>query len=290
MKQTFECIAAVAKQLEGSSTTPRLDAELLIGSVLGLSRELLYTSARVELTASQQQQLDTLVKQRQDGVPIAYLVEGKEFYGVHFVVNQHVLVPRPETELLVDLARTTAQKRDWATPTIVDVFTGSGCVALVLQAQLPQARVIGTDLSDQALAVARSNDSARAVEWLKSDVLQSLPQTLRGGVDMIVANPPYVDASVVDAAHGPLMNALQHEPRMALVPQKNGHDTDAMDAITRLLNTAPDWLTPSGVLLCEIGYDQGEATLACARRAFPNANSRIEKDLSGHDRVLVIER
>lgn len=290
MTTTFELIATTAKQLEGVSTTPRLDGELLIAHVVGLSRESLYTGPELVLAQTEQQQLDVLVQQRQDGVPIAYLVHSKEFYGVNFFVNTHVLVPRPETELLVDIALATAQKRGWVAPTIVDVFTGSGCVALVLQTHLREARVIGTDLSDAALAVARANDHARAVEWIKSDLLQSLPPALRGAVDMIVANPPYVAASVVDSAHGPLMNALQHEPRMALVPQKNGHDTDAMDAITGLVSAAHGWLTPSGVLLCEIGYDQGEASLACARKTFPKATSRIEKDLSGHDRVLVIER
>lgn len=287
-----ELLHDAAQQFEAVSTTPRLDAELIIAHAMQWQREYIFLHPDDTPTARELAIIEPLIAQRRSGEPLAYVLGTKEFYGMPFLVNAHVLVPRPETELLVDTALAVLDKRKWEKPTIVDACTGSGCVAITLQSKHEEARIIGTDISEEALAVARANDRANPtieLEWLKSDLLRSLPRDLRGGVDLIISNPPYVPAAEVDSADGPLAGALKHEPRMALVPQKDGHDADPLYVINRLLKTAGGWLAPKGVLLMEMGHDQGDAVRSLAQKYFPEASVTIHKDLEGRDRVIEIQ-
>jgi release factor glutamine methyltransferase len=202
----------------------------------------------------------------------------KEFYGLEFAVDRRVLVPRPETELLVELAL-AAVHQIGAPLRIADIGTGSGAIAVALAAHLPAAQIDAVDISAAALAVAEANVArhglAGRVRLLQGDLLAPLD----GLYDVIVSNPPYTILAEVEP------NVLAHEPHLAL---EGG--PDGADLYRRLLADAPAHLRPGGALLCEIGAWQGEIVASLARAAFPAAQVRVHQDLAGHDRVVSVSQ
>ncbi|MGD9101275.1 MAG: peptide chain release factor N(5)-glutamine methyltransferase, partial [Anaerolineae bacterium] len=225
-------LARAATQLQVTGA-PRLEAELLLAHVLDLSRASLYAHPNRALHAHQRATYQTLVKRRALGEPLPYLIGHVEFYGLDLSVNTHVLIPRPETETLVDLALTSnTQHLHRAADAVqvypisnllsfADVCTGSGCIAIALAVHAPQARVYALDLSPDALAVARANAARHGVgdrvTFLQSDLLAALPEP----VDMIVANPPYIAAQEWGALP---REVREHEPRLALYGGPDGLD------------------------------------------------------------------
>jgi release factor glutamine methyltransferase len=280
-----------------TTDAPRLEAELLLAHVLGLSRASLYAHPERALPTHQRAAYQTLVKRRALGEPLPYLTGHVEFYGLDLSVNPHVLIPRPETETLVDLALTlqshSAPLRGLEYPipdpqylisniqSFADVCTGSGCIAVALALHAPQARVYALDLSPGALAVARANAARHGVgervTFLRSDLLAALPEP----VDLIVANPPYIAAQEWGALP---REVREHEPRLAL----HG-GPDGLDVVRRLLEQSPAYLRPGGVLLVEIGAAQGATAAHLARQAYPCATVTIRADLAGRDRVLCVQ-
>ena len=228
---------------------PASEARLLLGHLLG--RSAAWLEAHRDDETSVEGEFSTLVGRRAAGEPVAYLVGVREFYGRDFSVTPDVLIPRPETELLVDIAKEKVGAGNTAhcAASILDLGTGSGCLAITLALELPRARVAAIDLSPAALAIARANAQrlGAAVEFIDSDWFAALPAQR---FDLIVANPPYV------AAGDPHLNQddLRFEPVGALTDHADG-----LSAIRRIVAEAPDWLADGGWLFLEHGYDQAAA-------------------------------
>jgi release factor glutamine methyltransferase len=273
-----ETIAAAlrggAAWLASITEAPRLEAEILLAHVTGLSRTVLLAHPERSLTADERARYEDLLARRRAGVPLPYLTGRVEFFGLEFVVTPAVLIPRPETETLVERAL------EWAPRTAVDVGTGSGCVAVALAVRLPRARIYATDLSRAALRVAAENARrhgvADRIHFLQAD----LASPLRGPVDILVSNPPYVAEE--EWASLP-QSVREHEPRLALDGGPGG-----LRVVRRLLADAARLLRPGRALLVEIGAGQGADAAALARAAFPRAYIRIHPDLAGRDRVLEV--
>ena len=219
-----------------------------------------------------------LVERRAELEPVAYLTGTREFYGLPFYVDWRVLAPRPETELLVDLAIRAAQEHpSRVLLRVADIGTGSGAIAVAVAMHVPRARIFAVDLSADALEVARVNVDRHGlgdrITLLHGDGLCPLP----GAVDLLLANPPYTVLAEVDE------NVRRHEPHLAL----DGGD-DGLAAIRELIAAAPGYLE-AGTMLIEIGARQGAAATALAQAAFPHATVTLHRDLGGLDRVLEIQ-
>jgi release factor glutamine methyltransferase len=257
--------------------SPRLTAELLLGHVLSLPRVKLYMDLDRPLSKEELGTYRALIQRRLAGEPTQYVIGHKEFYGRRFAVDARVLVPRPETELLVEAALRSVPKD--APARVLDLCTGSGCVAITIAAERPQASVWATDLSPGALAVAKANAEALGVDgrvtFFEGDLLAPVPAEAR--FDVIVSNPPYVKSGEIAG----LQREVQQEPRLAL-----DGGADGLDVIRRLVPAALARLKPGGLLALEIGEDQG----AALRDIFARAGARdvtIEKDLAQHERLAL---
>jgi release factor glutamine methyltransferase len=263
--------------------SPRLEAELLVAFALGISRmEVIVEGSRL-LEPKELGTLRELVKRRRSHEPMAYLRGEREFYGLVFKVDKRVLVPRPDTEALVDVAlgRTT----DFALGgRILDLCTGSGCVAITLAKQRPTADVIATDLSNDALVVARENAirlGAYNVSFLEGDLFGAidrahLPWT-PARFELVVSNPPYI-ATAECATLMP--DVRDFEPRMAL-----DGGTDGLDFYRRIVAESPGRMTPRGVLAVEVGAGQAESVASLFREA-GFTGIEVKKDLGQIDRVV----
>lgn len=260
--------------------SPRLDADLLVAHVLGTTRTGLYGCFDRPVPDDERDALRELVRRRAAHEPIAYLLGERGFWTLDLHVDPRVLVPRPETERIVELAlETVGVHRDhpWR---VVDVGTGSGAIALALASELPAATVLGSDTSAGALEVAADNAERCGlrdrVRLVRDDLLGALVRK-RAQVDIVVSNPPYIattERGIMDR------DVLEHEPHEALFA---GHD--GLDVIRRLLPQAQKVLVPGGLLLVEFGAAQGEAVRSLAAQHFERV--AIAKDLAGHDRVLI---
>ena len=252
----------------------RLDAQLLLAHHLGRPRAWLL--AHDKAPVSDQQTVLALLKRRSTGEPLAYLVGEREFRGLLLHITPDVLVPRPDTETLVDWAIELLDGRDG--PRVADLGTGSGAIALAIKQAYPSAEVHASDASVAALAVARANGErlALAVSWHCGDWWQAFDPALR--FDLVVANPPYI------AAGDPHLAALRHEPQTALVAPQGG-----MAALETIIAGTPERLNPGGWLLLEHGFDQASAVCDRLHQAgFESIATR--RDLAGQPRVSAGQR
>lgn len=260
--------------------TPRLDAELLLGHVLGLTRAQIHIYSDRRLDAAELDTYRELIERRRWHEPMAYILGYKEFYGLVFYVDQRVLIPRPETELLVEKGLEIGQSVSYPL-TIADVGTGSGAIAISLAAHLPQAIIYALDASPEALEVAalncRRHGVERHVHLLQGDLLSPLPEP----VDLIVANLPYVCGTEWEQLPRTI---AAYEPRSAL-----DGGPDGLDAIRRLLARARFHLKPRARVLLEIGATQGAVVTDLARHHFSTATVEVIQDYAGLDRIVVIE-
>jgi release factor glutamine methyltransferase len=260
--------------------SPRLDAEILLAHALGLNRAAVLSRPEQWLTPKQLTRYRDLVARRGDREPLAYIVGHREFFGLELKVDQRVLIPRPETELLVEHALEIAKRK--TTPLLIaDVGAGSGAIAVTLATHLPGATIYALDQSPGALEVvaenARRHQVGGRVHCLHSDLLAAVS----GPVDLITANLPYVRTD----EWSDLAPEIQyHEPRSAL-----DGGPDGLDLIGRLLETAEPHLRPSGAILLEIGASQGAAATTLARQSIPQARVQLVQDYAGLDRLVIIE-
>ncbi|MFM8436075.1 MAG: peptide chain release factor N(5)-glutamine methyltransferase [Planctomycetia bacterium] len=264
------------------SDSPRLDAEVLLAHVRGCQRILLYTAFDTPVADAERAKFRELVKRRGDGEPVAYLVGSREFFSLPFAVSPAVLVPRPETEGLVVRAIDLCQGLD--APRIMDVGTGSGAIAVTLAKRLPRARLVATDISAAALAVAgenaRRHGVADRIEFVECDLCAD-PRA-GGPFDVIVSNPPYVRDDEFDALP---RDVRLHEPKGALVAGPTG-----VEVIARLAGESVGRLAPGGWLLVEIGPNVADAA-AAAVAAVPGLEvGATRKDLAGLPRILEARR
>lgn len=259
----------------------RLDAELLVAHALGLKRLDLFLELERPLGEDEVTRARELLVRRSKGEPTAYLTGRREFYGRSFRVGPGVLIPRPETELLVDRAREIAAEQGWSAPRAVDVGTGSGCLAVTLALELAGSTVAGLDVSQEALTWARDNagELGAEVTWIHSDGLAAWDETGFEAAELVLSNPPYVDPAGADELP---IEVRDHEPKQALFAPPGEPD----HWVARLLAEAVPRLAPGGALLVELGVDQGPRCLERARAA--GLEARVHRDLAGIDRVLEI--
>jgi release factor glutamine methyltransferase len=248
-----------------------LEGELLLRHALGIDRTRLYLDLDHELSPEQYEAFRQLVERRLSGEPSAYITGRREFYGLDFYVDPRVLIPRPESELLVEEAIALAQERPISS--IAEVGTGSGAIAISLALQLPEPKIYATDISGPALEVARLNCQRHGVTdkvyLLHGDMLEPLPEP----VDLIMANLPYVRRSE--------LAEKRFEPLLAL-----DGGSDGMEKIRRLCRQIDGRLRPGGSLLLEIGQGQGREVTRLLTTLFPKAEIRLVSDLGGIERVV----
>jgi len=263
---------------------PRLSAELLLSHVLGLKRIELYTQYNKVVAQEHLDRLRDLVKRAGEHEPVAYLVGRTEFYSIEFEVTADCLIPRPETELLVQRSIESLRRRT-GPQQVCDLCTGCGIVAVAIAKNVPDAQVLATDISETALAVAARNVEKHKlqdrIELRHGDLFEPLVPQL-DLFDLIACNPPYVSAPEYDVLD---RNVKEYEPRLALYGGPDG-----LDAYRRIGENVGPFLKPDGVLLLEIGYQQGPAVRELLERTGVFAQSRIDKDLQGHDRVVTAVR
>jgi release factor glutamine methyltransferase len=276
--QLKQALASAVEQLEASDVgSPRMNAETMMMFALGVNRAYLYAHPERELTAEEQSSYNEAIAQRADGVPSQYITGHQEFWGLDFLVSPAVLIPRPETEHLVETVLELA--REVPSPRIVDVGTGSGCIALALANELKRAEVYAVDISADALDIARAN-AARLqldgrVTFLQSDVLAAL-----AGVhdfDFVVSNPPYVGNDEADKVQ---RSVFEFEPRMAVFSGESG-----LDVIRPLIAQAHAALKPGGWLAMEIGYSMRDMVLELLDLTMWD-DVRAVPDLQGIPRVI----
>lgn len=273
-----EVLRAARAQLEPTSLSASLDAQLLMAEVLGVSRAHVLAHPERPLSDDESAQFSMLVERRLNSEPVAYLLGRRAFYDREFIVTPAVLIPRPETEDLLERALASLQA---ARPgaVAVDVGTGSGALAVTFAALRPHVQVYATDISPAALAVARLNAQQHGAQitFLEGDLL--VPLVEKGiHVDIIMANLPYIDSAVV-----PTLEVSRHEPILAL-----DGGADGLDLVRRLLEQAPAVIRPGGLILLEIGYNQGTRTAALIQQVFPSAQVEVIPDFAGFDRVVQV--
>jgi release factor glutamine methyltransferase len=256
------------------------EARFLVLGLLGLEMRDLVMDGDRRLDAAEAARLDTGLLRRLAGEPVARILGVWEFWGLPFRLSPETLVPRPDTEILVEAA--LAAVRDRAAPLrCLDLGTGSGCILVALLSELPRAQGIGLDRSPAALRTARDNAAANGVEHRSAFVAADWCAAIRGPFDLVVSNPPYVRSAVIPTLD---REVREHDPHAALDGGQDG-----LDAYRRILRDIRegDVLAPTGTLALEIGYDQADVVADLARDAGFHARQSI-RDLAGHDRVLVL--
>jgi release factor glutamine methyltransferase len=251
-----------------------LEGEILLRHVLGLDRARLYSDLDTDLTPAQEETLKKYLERRRRGEPSAYITGHREFYGLDFHIDCNVIIPRPESELLV--AKAISLARNKPAMVVADIGTGCGAIAISLAVNLPSATVYATDVSPPAIEIARVNCRKHGVTGrvilLEGNMLEPLP----GPVDLIIANLPYVRESDLSRS-GP----LSFEPALAL-----DGGTDGLDRIRVLCRQAGNKLRSGGCLLLEIGQGQAGTVTALLQETFPLAMIEVERDLAGIERVV----
>ena len=271
--------------------TPRLDAEVLLADALGLGRTALYARLADSPSAAQRAAFRQRLIRHARREPVAYITGKQEFWSLEFAVERGVLIPRPETELVVETGLGLFGSHATDAPRIADVGTGSGCLAITLAKELPCARFWAVDRSLAALTIARRNArrhgvAARIGLWC-GDLLDATAG--RSAFDLIVTNPPYVATSSLDRVAGLAPEVRDWEPRGAL-----DGGPDGLDFYRRLLGRGPrngiDRLRPGGWFVAEIGWDQHDAVRALVRNRPELSFVRCVRDYAGHDRVVVFRK
>jgi release factor glutamine methyltransferase len=276
IRQALEQANAAANPEHASQLT----LEVLLASALSRDRAWLYAHDRDTLNPDIAEQFRLLARRASDGEPLAYLTGNREFYGLHFNVTPDVLIPRPETEMLVDLALRWVEEQKCVDPRIVDVGTGSGALAVTLAVKLAKAQIWAVDTSPDALAVAHQNAALHEVEnrirWVEGDLLEDLAEPF----DLIIANLPYIPSGTLET-----LEVSRWEPRMAL-----DGGPDGLNLIRQLVDQMSSRMADRGLLALEIQFDQAEAVSTLIHEIIPSARVTVYRDLSGHERVVTAQQ
>lgn len=274
-----EALRESGRRLDAVGGTGRLDALLLLEHVTGISRTGFIVDDARELSAAEAAAFAAAVERRLTGVPIAYLTKSAGFYRRTFAVDERVLVPRPETEHLVEAALDDLRKRGKSEPRVADIGTGSGAIAITIAAEIPGAWVFGTDISRAAIAVARGNAARNNVfqecTFLHGDL--AAPLARFAPFDCVIANLPYVPSAAIAAAPDP----VSFEPRLAL-----DGGADGLDLYRRLIAQLPPLLAARAYVLFEAAPGTIEPLAALVRAAFPDAETRVHADYAGLERFV----
>lgn len=276
-------LSDISTRLTSVSDTPALDASVLLAHIIEKPRTWVMAHPELVLTAEQQAQLNNSLEQLEKGKPFPYVLGHWEFFGMDLNVTPDVLIPRPETELLVEKAIVWLQESK-VRRTVADVGTGSGAIAVSIAVNVPDAHILATDISHGALEVAKGNATKynviHHIDFIQCDILPPHPDTLstEAHFDLICANLPYIPT---DTLHG--LPIFGREPTLAL----DGGD-DGLDLFRRLMQVAPKWLAPNGLILLEIEATRGIQALNLTYDMFSQAEIHLHQDLTGRDRLLEI--
>jgi release factor glutamine methyltransferase len=276
--------AAIARLEESGVPSAPLAAELLLMHVLQRDRTWLYAHPEFELSPEDAAAYAHLIERRSEGVPTQYLTGRQEFWGLEFQVGPGVLIPRPETEHTIEVALERLGARRAESLRIVDVGTGSGCIAIALARELPRAEIVATDISAAALDYAQRNAArhgvSKRIQFLRADLLEAAMEALgraESRFDLIVSNPPYVGRN--DAGSLP-REVREHEPAEALFAGDDG-----LQIYPALIDEAARQLAPSGIVVLEIGYN-GAQYVGSLLSASQWTDLRVTRDLAGIERVI----
>lgn len=259
--------------------TPSLDCEVLLSFVLQKPREYILAHAEAEVSPEQEKQFNDLLSQRAKHKPIAYLTKHKEFYGRDFYVDERVHIPRPATEDMIDFIKKNVPG-DFS-GTMADIGTGSGCIAITLALEFPQAKIIATDISEDALNVTKQNVASlnAKIDFYNGDLLDALP----GPVDIIVSNPPYgwAEGWPAGRSFSEVWSDDQETKQQPPISYESGFD--GLDAIRQIIKKLPDYLNPGGQAFIEFDPRQNAAIQKLAQAT--GFKCSIIKDLSSFDRI-----
>lgn len=291
MEQSIEStLGKLSGQLADHSDTPELDAQVLLAHAMAKPRTWILAHPEAKLSTEQNRIIQEASRQMQSGVLLPYVLGHWEFFGLELEVTPDVLIPRPETELLVEHALQWLQalqaRQDsfLAELRAADVGTGSGCIAVALAMQIPDLYLLATDISYPALQGARRNAQKfgvdRRIDFVQCDLLPPHPDPLptESHFDLICGNLPYIPTETLRG-----LRVYGREPILAL-----DGGPDGLDIIRRLFQLAPDWLSPGGMILFEIEASQGNAALSLVYDTFSQATVHLHQDLAGHDRLLQV--
>ncbi len=260
------------------SDSPYLDALVLISHVSNLTKSQIIANPKIILTADQSDQLELALEKLRTGTALPYVLGQREFYQLRFNINPEVLIPRPETEGLVDRALEWLAKN----PTrnnCLELGTGSGCIAVVLAKNNSNLKVTACDISPKALDTARENSRLHCVDYQINFILSDLLDNIHGNYDLLIANLPYIPSQKLKK-----LNVFHTEPHIAL-----DGGPDGLSLIKKTLQDAPEILRPGALILLELDEDCGPQALELANKAFPQAENRLEGDLAELDRYLIIQ-
>ena len=269
----------LSQQLAPHSKSPQLDAQVLLAHILQMPRSWVLAHPEAELNPAQTEILQNARQKLQAGTPLPYVLGHWEFFGLNFIVTPEVLIPRPETEELVEEA--LAWLRDKKEMRVLDVGTGSGCIPISLARNAPDLYLVAVDRSPAALSIARQNAAKHGVvdriKFIESDLFSNVPRFQR--FNAITANLPYIPTETLKT-----LAVYTREPSLAL-----DGGPDGLDLIRRLLADVPRYLAPKGLILLEIDSSHGQKALEAAKEFFPQAKNKLIQDLSGRDRFISIQ-
>ncbi len=272
-----EALGEAFSRIKSISETPNLDAQLLLADSMGVSRTWVIGHAHDVITPNVFKNFQSLISQREMGVPLPYILGWWEFYGRRFRVSEDVLIPRPETELLVEVAINYLTQNS-ARQFVLDIGTGSGCIAISLAAEISRLEILATDISRNALGLAKEN----AVEHGVSERIHFVQMDLSTGVsaqpDVVCANLPYIPGEQLQN-----LEVANWEPSIALDGGVNG-----LSQIIDLLDDLPRIVQPGGMILLEVEEKKGDDVRVEARERFPDGKIELHCDLAGKDRLLSI--
>lgn len=274
-------LAEISTRLASISDTPALDASVLLAQLLDRPRSWVLAHPDVTLTDEQQIQLAQALDRLETGESFPYVLGHWEFFGMDFDLTPEVLIPRPETELLVEKAIAWLQSFP-GRRLVADIGTGSGAIAVAIAANVPNANILATDISKKALYVAKRNAEKHQVQgrmnFIECDLLPASQTIGRNSIDLICANLPYIPTETLYQ-----LPIYGREPTLAL-----DGGTDGLDLIRRLLHRTPECLAPHGLILLEIEATRGTQATQLAHNVYPDARIVLHQDLAGHDRLLEI--
>ncbi len=266
--------------MKTGSLDAKLEAEVLLRHVLKIDRAAMFRDLDEDITMEDSSNIASLVKRRIKREPLAYITGVKEFYGLPFVVSEDVLIPRQETELLVDTAIVQAKSLGKNEISIVDVGTGSGAIAVSLALNIPTSSIIAVDISEAALAIADNNRRAHGLYSRVKLRRGNLLEPIIDKIDILVSNPPYIRSDKLTS----LQEEVLKEPVVAL-----DGGCDGLELIKRLLFQAVDKMSSPGVILFEIDSDQASEAVKLSQQFFPSAITTVLKDLSNNERAVLLE-
>jgi len=283
----FEVLKGSADVLKGHRVeNPRLNAELLLAQCLGFSRETLYANLRREIQTEEKKALDELLRRRMAGEPLQYLLGHQEFWSVDLKVDPRVLIPRPETEVLVDQALSILATPFGRVPRVLDIGTGSGAIVIALTNEFEEIFAVATDISHEALKVAKENARTvgvgQRIRFVRGDLLHPFRSLTDGVFDLILSNPPYICRSDIE---GLTREVKDHEPRLAL----DGGE-DGLDFYRQMSRQVPSYLRKGGWLLVEIGQGQGTEISTLFEQSGCFSAPELVRDLSGIERVIKVQK